>query len=156
MSQLRDDPEAYAAEMKLEVVYPKDDEVFVDLDSQDAKARFLLLFDKLIMVWDSATVLFTNSKTAGHWHAYVKIPQLKPITVQERTALQAALGSDSMREFLAVKRVRLGEERSKNPSLFFEDPNNFRWQCLKAIRDGVQGDAVVDSINMEMEVPVEF
>lgn len=125
------DPREYApdkaARLGLTLVMPKDDELFIDLDSPDAMARFSLLFDdEFTQVYPLASVKFTTS-SGGNIHAYVTVPELKPLKMEERLALEAALGGDPLRQMIAVKHHREGYAY---PSVFFEKPGTVQRDTL--------------------------
>lgn len=103
---------AIAKQKGIRVVLPKKNELLVDLDSYDAKEKFLKNAS-LLRVSDFD---LKPSKTPGHYHATVR--WFRPVTTQERIMLQLLLGSDSTRETHSY--IRLGEG-DPNPTLFFEE-----------------------------------
>ncbi len=121
MSMDEEDAADKAARLGLDLVQPADDEVFVDIDSRSDRDRFDRALGLAKHMWADITVRFTESPSGlpGHEHAYVKIPDLAPIGVHERIALQAALCSDPYRELLAIFRGRDGYQYT---SVFFEKP----------------------------------
>lgn len=120
MSEVREDAEAKAARLGLNLVKPGPADVFVDLDSAAAREEFEERFKLLKKLWPAATVRYTNSISGGfRWHAYVSVPDLAPLKDHERIALQAALNSDPFREMLAIYHGRAGYVHT---SVFFEKP----------------------------------
>ena len=117
MSEVREDAVEKAARLGMDLVIPKPDEIFVDLDCEDARCIFesrLVIFCKL---WDGVSYCITPSSSPGHYHAIVTVPELAPLSDHERIALQAALGSDCFREMLAIFHGRAGYQYTL---VFFE------------------------------------
>lgn len=80
------------------IVKPADNEIFVDLDSVEAKQEFEHRMGLLHQL-EEAEVTTKPSKRKDHFHVTIKLKRsLSPI---ERVALQAALGSDWRRELFA-------------------------------------------------------
>lgn len=105
-----------AAKKGCRVVYPKANELFVDLDSKEAVARFYTNIAR-ILEYKPLTyeVRPSPSGREGHAHAYVWLED--DVDDFERIALQALLGSDLTREVLSWQRLMRYEE---HPTLFFE------------------------------------
>lgn len=122
MSEPREHAPDKAARLGMELVEPKPDEVFVDLDGEAALDEFLCRWNNFIAVYPLSTVQFTTSKS-GNYHAYVRVPDLSPLRTEERIAMQAALGSDPLREMIALEHHRDGYEY---PCVFFEMPGTVR------------------------------
>jgi hypothetical protein len=117
-SDLSDDPYEVADELGLEVLVPKADELFIDIDT-DAQAAQL---DRQLAVLASNKVHATvtrmgPSRTAGHLHAVVKLD--REVTPTERILLQAVLGSGPKRELLSW--LRIHTESGREPTVFFEE-----------------------------------
>lgn len=112
--------EAEAHKKGLVVVYMEDDELALDLDggaSMRLDVLTALNANRLIVSKSLTTVSKSLNK-----HLYLKI--IDPNTLQpetftpiERIALQAALGSDPIRELLSTLRAKMGSEC---PSVMFE------------------------------------
>lgn len=102
----------------LEIVLPKRDELFIDLDSEAAyrtyKEQVKLLAQKETILLE--TVRYSAS---GPPHRHVTLTLKKELSPMMRIALQAALGSDPKREMLSFHRVCAGHP---HPTLFFERP----------------------------------
>ena len=104
-------------------VIPGPAEVFVDLDTQQGVDEFFRRFDRMLEVYPESAVKWTTS-VSGNWHAYVTVRPLPcELTNQWRAALQAALGSDPMREILAVNRFMKGT--NGDPEIFFWEREGF-------------------------------
>lgn len=118
MSEVREDAVEKAKRLGLDLIQPKDDEVFVDLDNCDDRSQFQRRIKLAQKLWPNMTVREQVSGSGGdHRHVYITIPELRPIGDHERIAIQAALGSDAFRELLAVFHGRAGY---KYTSVFFE------------------------------------
>ncbi len=110
---------AGAARLGLTIRYPKENELFLDIDSEEDFTRFLELF----------TVLIQNS-APGHnydaWpsksglpkrHVVVTLPH-PVVNEMGRVTLQAILGSDRKRELLSW--LAITKDLNPEPTLFFE------------------------------------
>jgi hypothetical protein len=130
MNAFNDDDEAYdsdnaltfeqakksAAVMGLAVKIPKANELFIDLDSEEAWLRFLINRGKLFGPDGEAVTQVSISKS-GLPHRHVILTLKRDLSALERIALQSMLGSDPTREILSYKRLLLG---NPHPILFFE------------------------------------
>jgi len=111
----------YIAQCKsegLDVVIPKENELFIDIDSDVQYNRFLDAM--LCLVYNFPGVDITRNtpsrrKEEGR-HIVVTMPF--DMTSTERVAFQAALQSDPVRELLSLMRIRTGGGTS--PTLFVE------------------------------------
>lgn len=103
-----------AASMKVNVVFPGMNELFLDIDSVKA---YQLFNDKLYLLdyWGVENVDKQPSKREGHFHIRVRLRKI--LTNYERIALQACLGSDLTRELLSCVREVNGDP---HPTLFLE------------------------------------
>lgn len=109
----RPEIEAKAVELGLVAIFPLSDEIQIDLDSGviNERVKQCLIDHKLGLT----AVMFTQSKS-GNLHVYAKLP--KGLTSQMTAiAIQACLGSDPVREVLAVLRIMEG---SDTPLALFE------------------------------------
>ncbi len=121
MSEPNENAVDKAARLGMDLVLPKPNELFIDLDSISAAREFYNRWDIFLQVYPTATVKYTTSK-GGNLHAYVNMEN--PVeSMTHRIALQAALDSDPLREMIAVKHLLEGYEY---PSCFFEDKNSVR------------------------------
>lgn len=99
----------------MEVVISDRRTLLLDLDDEAAKARyrqFLPRFEELFPIEKKEA---WKSKSGAGMH--VKLTLYQDAPVEARLAMQAALGSDPMREMLGLKRVWNGIEE---PSLLFK------------------------------------
>lgn len=117
MSEVREDAVEKAARLGLQLLQPLPDEIFVDIDSEEAMREHELRWLKFKNLFDDAKWNCSKSQTEGHFHIIVQVPSLAPLADHERIALQASLGSDPMREMLAILHGRSGY---KYTSVFFE------------------------------------
>lgn len=98
------------------VVYPKPNELFVDLDTKDSCNRFYEIASLLRAQRNEFTERWCISKSGGdHKHLYITLD--KEVTAMERILLQLACGSDPKRELLSLDRLKAG---NPNPTIFFE------------------------------------
>ncbi len=95
------------------VVFPKPDELFIDIDSPAAMRKFVRGVTHLHGV--TYVVRPSPSMRDGRHHVVVTMPF--PVTPLARIALQAMLGSDLTREMLSWLRLNRGIQE---PTLFFE------------------------------------
>ena len=106
-----------AKDKGLEILLPKSNELFIDLDSNADFNLFKELLEIFKQYEDVENHTFTNSSRPGHRHAIVRLN--RTVTEFERIAFQAMLGSDRKREVLGYARIKSGEP---HPTLFFEKP----------------------------------
>ena len=121
MSDPKENAPDKAARLGMDLILPTDHELFVDIDAKYALDIFHQRFDLFKTVCKDATKQYTKSKS-GNWHVYVTVPS-QVFTMDERIALQAALGSDPLREMIATFHHKEGYQY---PSVFFEHPNTVR------------------------------
>ncbi len=95
------------------VVFPKPNELFLDIDTEASMRRFVRGVSRLRRV--SYVVRSSPSGLPGRYHIVVTMP--RPVSPLERIALQAMLGSDLTRELLSWMRIQRGIDE---PTLFFE------------------------------------
>lgn len=99
------DLEAIAEERDCGLLYPRDDEVFLDLDDKTSQDRY---YEGLRFINDLLPKLILSTKEqpsrsgGNKIHVILKLNQ--PIMPELRLALQAALGSDQKREILNISR----------------------------------------------------
>lgn len=91
--------------------FPKDNEVFIDIDN----VNDLAWFKEAVVVLGLTNWKQTASATSGHYHIVVDMK--RTLSTMERILLQAVLGSDRKRELLAYKGMKAG---NPEPSVFFE------------------------------------
>lgn len=116
-----DQCQAIAAESGLVCMFPRANELLLDLDGGvRLNDRVLeILLDRKLLGGDSE-ILETISKS-GNRHAYMRLTKALP--VDERIALQAQLGSDPVREVLGTLRAHKTETAA---TVLFELPDQAR------------------------------
>lgn len=98
---------------------PKDDEVFIDVDTQDQYLQFLMVqkfFQEhgyILNTEDSA------SPSGREHHRHIVVRWYRALSEYERVALQTILGSDPKREMLSWQGLEAGHQ---GVSVFFENP----------------------------------
>jgi len=97
-------PVEVAAERDKKVIYPKPNELFIDIDSPEN----LKIFHKNLVILDRMSVTLGYkqypSRTEGHCHIIVNMfDDVKD--EKERCLLQALLGSDQTKELLGYGRI---------------------------------------------------
>ncbi len=100
----------------LVVVYPKDNEVMVDIDNNHS----LQLFSKQITIVEKYIGVLgveQHSSKSGGMKSHITVTLANPVTPIERLALQAMLGSDRVRELLGYVEYKNGD---LTPTLFLE------------------------------------
>jgi len=107
--------EEVAKKRGLRVVYPQDNQLQIDLDTEAAWNNFKLRCEEFDIPKKWCEV---NPSASGlpHRHVYITVPD-RSFTEGERIAFQSALGSDPVRERLNAMRMFFG---IKNPSRLFE------------------------------------
>lgn len=103
MSYEKKSPEDKASALGLVVRYPKEDELFLDIDSEEAWNLHVSLFKIFREHEDPDAVAVRNpspSGKPGRYHVIVTLS--RPVkSVEERIIFQALLGSDTKRELIA-------------------------------------------------------
>ena len=115
----------WAADNDLEIVLPNPNELFVDLDSEQAYELFLAQIEVLKQILDVTEVSTYPSKSGlpcRHARVTVRIPNTRGGTLgaMERLALQTMLGSDRRCEILRYMRHCFNDP---NSTLFLEKKN---------------------------------
>lgn len=106
-----------AKEKGCEVVHPKDNELFLDIDKPEQLATFNRNFD-LLHRYELVEQHIVRPSSSGHPDRFhITVTLKESVTSFERIALQAALGSDPMREMLSLMRIYTN---NPHPTLFFE------------------------------------
>jgi hypothetical protein len=99
-----------------QVVLPSENELFVDLDGEEAVNKFNQQLPRISKYLDITYELRPSPSGEQHrYHVYCKLP--RAVSPMERILLQLLLGSDPIREFLSWALVTKGDP---NPTLFFE------------------------------------
>jgi hypothetical protein len=109
--------EERADERGMEIRYPKDDELFVDIDSARDFTRFKTMVEMLGRIERVKGWTDTPSASGGQ-HRHVVVTLGRHVGPLERVALQAMLGSDLKREMLSYEQLKTGS--NPHPTVFFE------------------------------------
>lgn len=100
------------------IVLPAPNQLFIDIDTNEAYEHF----KKQLSILDESvgTKMQEYPSKSGLPHRHITITlDFAVLHSWQRLALQAALGSDPIREVLACVQLLYGDE---NPSLFSEEP----------------------------------
>jgi hypothetical protein len=92
------------------------DELQIDLDTPEQEEQYRRMLPHVEDVYDVTDVIESESKS-GNKH--VRIYTAYPLSVEERIALQAILGSDPKKELCSLRRWLSGDPI---PILLFEKP----------------------------------
>lgn len=113
-----------AADDNLDVILPEPYDLFIDIDDDDAMKRFDKSMGFIIQHFNGQVIKSTPSRSGlPKRHIIVRLDS--PVTDAERIALQAAMGSDPVREILGIVRV---QHKDPHPTLFLEEKPS---RCLK-------------------------
>ena len=110
------------------VIFPRPDELFLDLDSGEAYDRYRSMYSllsSLLQPHDGLRSFETVSKS-GLPNRHIRITLPGEMTMEQRFIFQLALGSDPARELMNYASYLNGEHR---PSIFVEPA------CDDAIRE---------------------
>ena len=101
----------------LDVVYPKDNQLQLDLDTEEQWIEF----NRRLPFFEVNPEVIVKPSASGlpHRHVTLTFPG-HSFSPWERIAMQAALNSDPIREFLSARRLWQGTEK---PSCLFEVPD---------------------------------
>lgn len=122
MSEIRDETEMFAEARKrgCVVLWPRANELFIDIDSAEDYARYktaLPIFREIHPVIETKE---TPSPSGKPWRMHIIVKLASPVPDDTtRIYWQALLGSDAGREALALKHLRDGHP----PTVFFEKPD---------------------------------
>lgn len=105
-----------AKELRVDIVHPAANELFVDIDTVAAMHVFDRNLEVLRRHVPVSKVEISVSKTGGDRHHLVVTLGVE-VSELERIAMQAALGSDPMREMLSIARVY---ENQQHATVFYE------------------------------------
>ena len=108
--------DAKAKEGNLDIVFPKSNELQIDIDNEHSYQVFknqIVILRKYI----SVTNIEEHESKGGLPGRHITVTLFKDVTMIERLALQAMLGSDRIRELLGYIRYDRKEPR---PTCFFE------------------------------------
>lgn len=98
------------------VVYPKSNELFIDIDSEKQLETFNSHFNRLHNEFNDMKRIYYPSKS-GFPRTHIIVTMPFNMSNLERIAWQAVLGSDPVRELLSMIRLTNGLE---HPTLFCE------------------------------------
>ena len=115
----------YAADNNLKIIYPADNELFIDMDSEQAHTLFLDQVEVLRQVIEVTHVNVYPSRSGlpnRHAIVTVRLPKNRGVNrgvliEMERLALQTMLGSDRRCELLRYVRYCF---KDPHPTLFLE------------------------------------
>lgn len=102
----------------LEVLVPKPNQLFIDIDDE-ASYQVLQAHADILDKYIGVTKREATISKSGGVRRHVTLTLSRDITATERVGLQAMLGSDRKRELLSFIRVLQGDE---DPTVFFEKP----------------------------------
>jgi len=105
-----------AADDNLDVVLPEPYDLFVDIDNEAAYKQFDKGMDFVIKHFNGRIIKNTPSRS-GLPKRHIIVRLGGHVADAERIALQAALGSDPVREILGIVRV---QHKDPHPTLFLE------------------------------------
>ncbi len=112
--------EEVAAKRGQVVVFPKPNQLQIDIDDIDQLNEFERRLGFLFGWFPEGTKIDRNpSKSPDHLHITITFPQDKVFSEWERLAMQSALNSDPIREYLNVARLLAGVQ---NPTRLFQSP----------------------------------
>lgn len=113
--------EEKAESLGLKVIVPPCNSLALDLDTDDQFAVYQRNFEVFKRhSEDLVAEVFETASKSNHRHIYIKLKRALPM--HQRLALQAALGSDPMKELLGNLRTELGEG---TPIAMFETPEAY-------------------------------
>jgi hypothetical protein len=104
-----------------EVLVAQQDELFFDLDTEDAMTTFDARLDKLIAVFTPNNIRRWRSKSGQGWHVTLTI---KGLSLAEKVAIQACMGSDPLKELLTIAREKFGSDDVKGNTIRLFRPAN--------------------------------
>jgi hypothetical protein len=117
LSETNDDPNEAAKELGLVVVESNSTTLLLDIDSKTAYRQTERLLESLNKnLPDLVHSVHQTTSKSGNLHIYIKLNE--PLPLETRLLLQAALGSDPMRELLSYIRTTKGIR--KVASVLFE------------------------------------
>lgn len=123
MSDFKLDSESAKLEAKARgchVVYPKDNELQIDIDNKEQYLKFKEMQARLEQNIPDLSITRMQKRVSasgeeGHYHITVTLN--RNVTPIERIALQSCLSSDPIREILSLCRYFVNDP---NPTLFIE------------------------------------
>lgn len=106
---------------QLSLFVPNDEQLVLDLDTRRQFYQFIDGVKWMQRHTDLIQHVLVKPSGGGNLHALITLT--KPMSVSDRIALQATLGSDPLKEFLSIHRCHTGQE---NPITLFV--TNLEWQ----------------------------
>jgi len=100
----------------LDVVFPAANELQIDIDSDHAYAIYQEMYPLIDKYYFVSQVKETPSRSGGE-KRHITVILGRDVSVYERIALQIALGSDRVREYLSVVQAM---QNDPHPTLFLE------------------------------------
>jgi len=102
------DPALVAEERGLAIVYPKENQLFIDLDNDQSRTLLEKNLDITQKLFPDMIVTYTPSISGGeHFHCVITLGEGVVLEEMQRLLLQACLGSDRTRELLGYARLHL-------------------------------------------------
>lgn len=99
----------WAKQYNCDVIEAKDNELFIDIDTEERGKQLDFMLRYLRKHFGPITTRKLVSKQGlPHQHVIVTLP--RPLPLITRVALQAAMGSDPMRELVSLRRCEDQEE----------------------------------------------
>lgn len=105
-----------AAETNLDIVFPQDEQLQIDIDSDHAFEIYLLMRQLIDKYYGVAAEVIKPSRS-GLPKRHITLTLYRKVSPYQRIALQACLGSDRVREFLGIVQQDQGDP---HPILFLE------------------------------------
>lgn len=102
----------------LSVVFPKDNELQIDIDDAASYAVLEALLEIVDRHWGIINVVKKPSKSGKPGKRHITVCLSEPVEPGERITLQACLGSDRKRELLSLVQLLAGDP---HPTLFLEN-----------------------------------
>lgn len=106
-----------AAMENLEVVLPADNELQIDIDNEHSYLLFQKQLQILQVYVGVVDVRESSSKSGKDWKLHITVELDPDVTMIERLALQAMMGSDRVRELLGYVQYK---NNDPHPVLFLE------------------------------------
>lgn len=107
----------YAAEQGLDVVYPSERELVVDIDDAESETRFYSVLSVLPNHGYDLTVVKNDFSKSGPPKKHIYLSSKTPLNKYEHVALASILGGDPLWCINALSRINAGEEK---PFVIFE------------------------------------
>jgi len=103
----------------LKVVFPKKNQLFIDIDNEESMKIYHKRIDMLKSLFECKAEIRISRSGHPNYHIYIDTDRI--FTDVERILLQLFLGSDVNHEFLSYRDYARG---ASFPVLFFEKANN--------------------------------